>query len=141
MTMKLTKHFTLEEFTRSSTAKARGIDNTVPDKLIPALRNLCVTVLEPLREQAKEPVEISSGYRCPELNRVVGGKNTSQHMKGEACDIWHADIQTLRKWFTILMDGDFDELIWERNRKSGRCWIHVSCKMNKEQNRHQVIYG
>ena len=106
--MKLTKHFTLEEFTRSSTAKARGIDNTVPEKLIPALRNLCVTVLEPLREQAKEPVKISSGYRCPELNRVVGGKNTSQHMKGEACDIWHADIQTLRKWFAILMDGDFD---------------------------------
>ena len=106
--MKLTKHFTLEEFTRSSTAKARGIDNTVPEKLIPALRNLCETVLEPLREQAKEPVEISSGYRCPELNRVVGGKNTSQHMKGEACDIWHADIQTLRKWFAILMDGDFD---------------------------------
>ena len=105
----LTKHFTLEEFTRSSTAKARGIDNTVPKKLIPALRNLCVTVLEPLREQAKEPVEISSGYRCPELNRVVGGKNTSQHMKGEACDIWHADIQTLRKWFAILMDGDFDD--------------------------------
>ena len=106
--MKLTKHFTLEEFTRSSTAKARGIDNTVPEKLIPALRNLCVTVLEPLREQAKEPVEISSGYRCPELNRVVGGKNTSQHMKGEACDIWHAEIQTLRKWFELLMDGDFD---------------------------------
>ena len=106
--MTLTKHFTLEEFTRSSTAKARGIDNTVPEKLIPALRNLCETVLEPLREQAKEPVEISSGYRCPALNRAVGGKNTSQHMKGEACDIWHADIQTLRKWFTILMDGDFD---------------------------------
>ena len=105
----LTKHFTLEEFTRSSTAKARGIDNTVPEKLIPALRNLCGTVLEPLREQAKEPVEISSGYRCPELNHVVGGKNTSQHMKGEACDIWHADIQTLRKWFAILMDGDFDD--------------------------------
>ena len=53
--MTLTKHFTLEEFTRSSTAKARGIDNTVPEKLIPELRNLCVTVLEPLREQAKEP--------------------------------------------------------------------------------------
>ena len=139
--MKLTKHFTLVEFTRSSTAKARGIDNTVPDKLIPALRNLCERVLEPLREQVREPVIISSGYRSPALNRAVGGSNTSQHMKGEACDIWHADIQTLRKWFEMLMDGDFDQLIWEHNRKSGRCWIHVSCKVNREQNRHQVIYG
>ena len=139
--MKLTKHFTLEEFTRSSTAKARGIDNTVPEKLIPALRNLCETVLEPLREQAKEPVEISSGYRCPELNRVVGGKNTSQHMKGEACDIYVEDVKKLRKWFAILMDGDFDQLIFERNRRTGHCWIHVSCKPDTSLNRHQVIYG
>ena len=139
--MTLTKHFTLEEFTRSSTAKARGIDNTVPEKLIPALRNLCETVLEPLREQAKEPVEISSGYRCPELNHVVGGKNTSQHMKGEACDIYMEDKEKLRKWFAILMDGDFDQLIFERNRRTGHCWIHVSCKVNAEENRHQVIYG
>ncbi len=139
--MTLTKHFTLEEFARSSTAKARGIDNTVPDKLIPALRNLCVTVLEPLREQAKEPVEISSGYRCPELNRIVGGKNTSQHMKGEACDIYVEDVEKLRKWFAILMDGDFDQLIFERNRRTGHCWIHVSCKPDTSLNRHQVIYG
>lgn len=134
--MKLTKHFTLEEFTRSSTAKARGIDNTVPEKLIPALRNLCERVLEPLREQVKEPVIISSGYRSPALNKAVGGSNTSQHMKGEACDIYVEDVQKLRKWFAILMDGDFDQLIFERNRKTGQCWIHVSCKADSEQNRH-----
>ena len=139
--MKLTKHFTLEEFTRSSTAKARGIDNTVPEKLIPALRNLCETVLEPLREQAKEPVIISSGYRCPALNKAVGGTNTSQHMKGEACDIYMEDKTKLRKWFAILLDGDFDQLIFERNRRTDRCWIHVSCKPDTSLNRHQVIYG
>ena len=139
--MKLTKHFSLEEFSHSSTAKARGIDNTVPEKLIPALRNLCERVLEPLREQVREPVIISSGYRCPVLNRAVGGSNTSQHMKGEACDIYMEDKEKLRKWFAILMDGDFDQLIFERNRRTGHCWIHVSCKVNAEENRHQVIYG
>ena len=137
----LTKHFTLEEFTRSSTAKARGIDNTVPLQFIPSLRNLCEKVLEPLRERVKEPVIISSGYRCPALNRAVGGSNTSQHMKGEACDIYMEDKEKLRKWFAILMDGDFDQLIFERNRRTGHCWIHVSCKVNAEENRHQVIYG
>ena len=137
----LTKHFTLEEFSHSSTAKARGIDNTVPKQLVPALRNLCERVLEPLRERVKEPVIISSGYRCPALNKAVGGKNTSQHMKGEACDIYMEDKKKLRKWFAILMDGDFDQLIFERNRRTGHCWIHVSCKLDTSLNRHQVIYG
>ena len=62
-------------------------------------------------------------------------------MKGEACDIYVEDVEKLRKWFAILMDGDFDQLIFERNRKTGQCWIHVSCKVNAEQYRHQVIYG
>ena len=124
--MTLTKHFTLEEFTRSSTAKARGIDNTVPEKLIPALRNLCERVLEPLREQVREPVIISSGYRCPALNKAVGGSDTSQHMKGEACDIYVEDVEKLRKWFAILMDGDFDQLIFERVLKSDSCLIYVN---------------
>ena len=137
----LTKHFTLEEFSHSSTAKARGIDNTVPKQLVPALRNLCERVLEPLRERVKEPVIISSGYRCPALNKAVGGTNTSQHMKGEACDIYMEDKEKLRKWFAILLDGDFDQLIFERNRRTDRCWIHVSCKPDTSLNRHQVIYG
>ena len=137
----LTKHFTLEEFSFSSTAKSRGINNTVPLQFIPSLRNLCEVVLEPLREQVKEPVIISSGYRCPALNKAVGGTNTSQHMKGEACDIYMEDKEKLRKWFAILMDGDFDQLIFERNRRTDRCWIHVSCKPDTSLNRHQVIYG
>ena len=137
----LTKHFTLEEFSFSSTAKARGIDNTVPLQFIPSLRNLCEKVLEPLRERVKEPVIISSGYRCPALNKAVGGTNTSQHMKGEACDIYMEDKTKLRKWFAILLDGDFDQLIFERNRRTDRCWIHVSCKPDTSLNRHQVIYG
>ena len=124
--MKLTKHFSLEEFSHSSTAKARGIDNTVPEKLIPALRNLCERVLEPLREQVREPVIISSGYRCPALNKAVGGSDTSQHMKGEACDIYVEDVEKLRKWFAILMDGDFDQLIFERVLKSDSCLIYVN---------------
>ena len=137
----LTKHFTLEEFSFSSTAKSRGINNTVPLQYIPSLRNLCEVVLEPLREQVKEPVIISSGYRCPALNKAVGGTNTSQHMNGEACDIYMEDKEKLRKWFAILMDGDFDQLIFERNRRTGHCWIHVSCKPDTSLNRHQVIYG
>ena len=151
--MQLTEHFTLEEFTFSSTAKARGIDNTVSNhRVIENLKNLCEQVLEPLRSYANQPITISSGYRCKALNKVVGGAHNSQHMTGEAADIHIplydfkdstgsrlTDIETAREWMQWLTDNtDFDQLILETvNRKI--FWIHVSCKRDRSLNRHQVI--
>ena len=151
--MQLTEHFTLEEFTTSSTAKARGIDNSVSSqRLVYNLRNLCEQVLEPLRSYANQPITISSGYRCKALNKVVGGARNSQHMTGEAADIHIplydfkdstgsrlTDIQLARDWMQWLTDNtDFDQLILETvNRRI--FWIHVSCKRDRSLNRHQVI--
>lgn len=159
--MKLTPHFSLEEFTYSSMALYRGIDNSLnPEnpahaKIISNLHNLCEQVLEPLRLYANEsssykgdkrgsvPVIISSGYRCPQLNKLVGGSSTSQHMTGEACDIHLSDQKKLREWFTWLMDNtNFDQLILERaTPKSTHWWLHVSCRPTLSLNRHQVIAG
>lgn len=139
--MQLTQHFSLEEFEFSTIAFARGFNNKVPESLIPSLTTLCREVLEPLRAIVKEPIIISSGYRCPQLNRLVGGSPTSQHMKGEACNIHLPDQSKLREWFTYLMDGQFDQLIMERaSRTSNRYWIHVSCKRDPAKNRHLVLY-
>lgn len=151
--MQLTEHFTLEEFTTSSTAKARGIDNSVSSqRLVYNLRNLCEQVLEPLRSYANQPITISSGYRCKALNKVVGGARNSQHMTGEAADIHIplydfkdstgsrlTDIQLARDWMQWLTDNtDFDQLILETvNRRI--FWLHVSCKRDRSLNRHQVI--
>lgn len=138
--MKLTDHFSLEEFEFSSTAIAKGIDNHVPQEYIQSLRTLCERVLEPLRAQVNEPIIISSGYRCPALNKAVGGAANSQHTRGEACDIYLPDTKKLREWFLLLMDGDFDQLIMERASKtSNHYWIHVSCKPDPSKNRHQVL--
>jgi hypothetical protein len=151
--MQLTEHFTLEEFTTSSTAKARGIDNSVSSqRVVENLRNLCEQVLEPLRSYANQPITISSGYRCKALNKVVGGARNSQHMTGEAADIHIplydfkdstgsrlTDIQLARDWMQWLTDNtDFDQLILETvNRRI--FWLHVSCKRDRSLNRHQVI--
>ena len=62
--MKLTAHFTLSEFTRSAIAETHGIDNTIPVTYIPTVKQLCDTILEPLRAFAGQPIIISSGYRC-----------------------------------------------------------------------------
>ena len=146
--MKLSPHFSLEEFTYSSTALSRGIDNSLNPqnpahaKVISNLTTLCKEVLEPLREHVQEPVIISSGYRCPQLNKVVGGSSTSQHMTGEACDIHLSDQKKLREWFVWLMDScNFDQLILERvSKNSNHYWIHVSCKSDPSKNRHQVLF-
>lgn len=138
--MKLTEHFNLCEFTRSATADKLHIDNTIPEELIPNLKNLCEQVLEPLREHFDTPVIISSGYRCPQLNKAVGGVPNSQHLKGEAADIIlpHSTLNTkhstLNDWFLwIIENACFDQLIWEK--KGSSRWIHVSCKLNLIQNR------
>lgn len=137
--MKLTEHFQLSEFTRSSTADRRHIDNSIPTELIPNLKNLCKQVLEPLRQHFNTPIVISSGYRCPALNRAVGGAVNSQHMTGEAADIHIPDTATGNEWFTWIMENcDFDQLIKETSDRRSY-WIHVSCKRNRSKNRHHVL--
>lgn len=136
----LSKNFTLEEMTKSETARQRGIRNDlVTAEQVANLTALCHQVLQPLRDWIGSPILIGSGYRCPALNRAVGGVENSQHMKGEAVDIFiKGDTVFGQMLFNhIEQSCHFDKLIWEHNEK-GTFWIHVSYKANG-QNRHIVI--
>lgn len=137
----MTEHFKLEEFIRSSTAQQLGIDNTPSEEVILNLRNLCEKVLEPLRQWYGKPISISSGYRCPALNRAVGGVTKSQHMKGEAADIRLPSIAIGRKMLEyIVFHLPYDQVIWEHNT-DGLYWIHVSLKRDPRKNRlHYIPY-
>lgn len=138
--IQLSKHFKLSEFTKSATATKYGIDNTPPLEVIANLQYLCQELLEPLREWMNEPIIISSGYRCPQLNShpEIRGASKSQHLTGEAADIripmkkvpngtLIQDMATARKWIEWILDNRFDQLILEHD-KSGNYWIHVSLK-------------
>ena len=134
---KLSEHFALSEFERSDQANALKIDNRVPVRYVPSLETLCREVLEPLRQHVGKPIRISSGYRCPALNKAVGGVANSQHLTGEAADIHLDSIEEGREWFKWLMDNtNVDQLIWERSGSTR--WIHVSCKPDPAENRHEV---
>ena len=76
--MQLSKHFTLEEMTRSMTAVRKGIDNIPGPGEIKNLGNLCYEVLEPTRAHFDKPLSISSGYRSEALCEAIGSKKTSQ---------------------------------------------------------------
>jgi hypothetical protein len=129
----------LEEFTRSDTAKARGIVNAIGQAEVVNLCALVHQVLQPLRDAMGHQVKIGSGYRCPRLNAAVGGVKNSQHMTGEAADLCiDGDMQKGKRWFEwIKQHCQFDQLIWEHNAK-GTYWVHVSYRANG-QNRKQVI--
>lgn len=126
--IKLSDHFTLEEFTRSAKADELGISN-IPNALqISHMQALCDNVLEPLRKHYDKPISIKSGFRCPELNGAVGGASTSQHTKGEAADIEIYGIRNDDIWNFIVSHLNFDQVIAERlSRDDGSAgWIHVS---------------
>ncbi|MBR4758203.1 MAG: peptidase M15 [Bacteroidaceae bacterium] len=127
----LTPHFTLAEFTRSSTAKRHGLDNCPSDEVIQNLRLLCENILEPLRQHLGCPVTITSGYRQPHVNILVGGVRHSQHTLGQAADIRVPRDLMPRTYMYIRDHLPYDQLIMEPG------WIHVSYRHG--HNRHQEV--
>ena len=95
------------------------------------------------REEAEEPIVITSGYRSPEVNRAVGGSPTSNHLTGCAVDIRCAGVEQAIRYAAILLDiadeweQDYDELLIERN-KSGRYWVHFAVK--PKDNRRKILF-
>ena len=125
MEIKLTKNFTLDEMCRSRAARKLQIKNVPSPKEVARLKTLCEKVLQPLRDFMGEPIIINSGYRCPALNRAIGGVNGSQHVKGEAADIRCNTKEYAVKLIAFaMMQLQFDQLILER--KKGTYWVHVS---------------
>lgn len=119
------RYFNLSEFTRSSSATRLGLDNTPPDSAIINIRELCSTVLDPLRVEMG-PINITSGYRSPEVNASIGGSSTSQHVQGEAADIVLVIDHDARRVADAiaLMDLPVDQVIWYQPETGGH--VHVS---------------
>lgn len=139
MQTRISKNFTLDELTASQTAKQLRIINAPG---VDEVCNLCALVhhvLQPLRDAMGEAIKIGSGYRCPQLNKAVGGVSNSQHIKGEAADLCiDGDKKKGRKWMTWIEDNcDFDQLIWEHNAK-GTYWVHVSYRADGKNRRHVI---
>ena len=137
--MKLGKHFTLQEMTKSQTAARKKISNVPGTEDISNLKALVENVLDKVRAHFKSPVIVNSGYRSPKLNRAIGGSKTSQHCKGQAADIEVPGVSNLEVAEFIRDNLDFDQLILENydpiDPSSG--WVHVSYVRNP--NRGQTL--
>lgn len=132
------EHFTIEELCRSQVAVCLGIDNEPRrEDIIANLKRLAFHTLEAVRIlNDNKPITITSGYRCRELNRAVGGVVTSQHQNGCAADFIVGSAEENRKLFEKIKSSGsvpFDQLILEP--KAG--WIHISYV--ESGNRFQII--
>ena len=122
------KYFTIQELTASATALREGIDNRPSKCAYHLLHVLVDQLLDPIREAWGEPIVVSSGYRCKQLNALVGGVKNSHHILGCAADIIAGNRADHRKLFKMIQKMQqegrikFTQLILEGN---GR-WIHIS---------------
>jgi hypothetical protein len=116
----MTPHFSLSELTFSQTAVRNGIPNEPDDEQKENLSALCVKILEPARAEVGA-IRVSSGFRCPIVNTLVGGSPSSQHMKGQASDLVPVSAPLRELFLWIFENAPFDQLIWEFGR-----WVHVS---------------
>ena len=136
----ISKHISYKEGVYSITATRLGINNTPGDDQLHFMEIIAEKVFEPLREWVGGPIKINSFYRCPELNKAIGGSATSQHCKGQAMDIddtlGRATNAEMFHW--IKENLDFDQMIWEFGDDDNPDWVHVSY-VSEEKNRNRCL--
>lgn len=142
-------NFMVYELTRSELADRRGIDNHFPsDKELRAAIYLAREILQPIRD-ALGKFTPNSVFRGNPLERALKNKpatwlSTSQHARGEACDIEIVGMATLAlaNWARINLKS-FDQIICEcydpkKGPNSG--WVHISLKApDSGENRKQLL--
>lgn len=136
------KYFKFEQWAVSSTAKQKGIDNSIPLNFQSRVKELVEKILDPLREAWGSDIIISSGYRCEELNRAIGGSNSSAHSQAYAADLVPVG-RSINEFALFVMhwlhDNNikFDQFIDEH--KPGSAWVHVAIRNGAGQQRKQYL--
>ena len=136
----ISKHISYKEGVYSVTAMRRGIDNIPNDEQLDNMELIAEKVFEPLRDWVGGPIKINSFFRCPELNKAIGGSSKSQHCKGQAIDIddTFRVVANSDMYDYIKNNLDFDQLIWEFGDDENPNWVHVSY-VSEEDNRRRCL--
>ena len=136
----ISKHISYKEGTNSVTAIRRGIDNTPNDEQLDNMVLLAEKVFEPLRAWVGGPIKINSFFRCPQLNKAIGGSTKSQHCYGQAIDIddTYGKVANSEMYNYIKKNLDFDQMIWEFGDDDNPAWVHVSY-VSEDENRRRCL--
>ena len=137
--MDLSRNFTLLELIKSDTAVRKGINNNPSAGQIENLKALCENILQPVRDHFGR-VNITSGFRSPELCMAIGSSVNSQHAQGCAADFECVGVDNAEVADWIKKNLETDQLILEfytpGEPNSG--WIH--CSWVPENRREQFMH-
>ena len=136
----ISKHISQKEGTYSNTATRRGIDNTPNTEQMVNMKRIAENIFEPLRQWVGGPIKINSFFRCPELNKAIGGSSKSQHCKGQAIDIddTFGVVSNADMYYWVKNHLNFDQMIWEFGDDDNPNWVHISY-ISPEENRNRCL--
>lgn len=124
-------NFSISELIHSDKANQYNINNMPDINSLDCMLDLIFYCLQPIRDKIGKPMIITSGFRNPQINKLVGGKSNSQHLKGQAADFTIKGMTPEQIIFRIVTSGiEYDQLINEYDK-----WVHIS--FNKGKNRKQ----
>ena len=137
---RISEHISYKEGTRSVTALRLGIDNTPDQYQFTNMQVIAENIFEPLRKWVRGPIKINSFLRVPDLNKAIGGSESSQHCQGRAIDIDDSyGHKTNAEMFQYIKKHlDFDQMIWEFGDDDNPDWVHVSY-VSPDRNRGRCL--
>lgn len=117
----------------------KEIDNNPKDIRIIANLIKLAEFLQVIRDELQMPIIVSSGYRCSELNKKIGGAEYSWHMQGLAADIHTIDRKDNDKLLAILEKHkkDLDELGLYIDAKGNYRYFHIGIGPLKRYKRYE----
>lgn len=128
----LVPHFTFFELAGTSVEKYKKLNLLKAQEQMGKMYMLA-GFAERVREIVGKPLIITSGYRCPELNKAIGGAITSQHIFCEAIDFVVKGLRPEDVFNRIITsDLKYNQIIIERNTK-GSQWVHISIGAFKQK--------
>jgi zinc D-Ala-D-Ala carboxypeptidase len=125
--MRLSRYFTLEELTRSSTALGLGLDNTPTPAAVDELATLAARV-DAVRERFGIPLFPTNGYRAPAVNKAVGGAANSAHMSGQAMDIADGPKRALARFCLSNLALLEEQGLWMEDPQWTPGWVHLQTR-------------
>ena len=129
----ISKDFSYHEFEKTEKEQYKDKNIITDFSVRNNIKSLVENILQPLRDDIGKPLIISSGYRCPEVNFLVGGKPTSQHLKGEAADVIYDNPYELAKRI-VELKLPFDQIGLYNT------FVHISHKRDGN-NRGMIFYN
>ncbi len=98
MNCKVSKYFTIGEVTQWDRRRIPQ-SNAVKSNILKLAKEL-----DKVREAWGKPLNVTSWYRPPAINRAIGGATESQHLNGGAADIKPVDSREIYKFQSWLDD-------------------------------------